>query len=199
MPKAHLVFEKELPRGSFLVYKERPELDLFRVKQTHSDIVLPVLPNQNCADDQMCEADAMVSSAKKPMAILTADCLPILILGKEAHAFVHAGWRGLHNEILKQELIKKISPFYAFIGPHISAQNYEVQPDFKKNFSQPEAFIEKDGKLFFDLSFVARSQLLATYPGIKIEESGKCTFADHNFQSYRRNATTKRNWNVYIP
>lgn len=193
MAEAQLVFEKELPRGKFCVYQTRPTFDLIRVKQTHSDIVL----NENRCNET--EADGMVGSSSTPMAILTADCLPILLLGEKDHAFIHAGWRGLHNEILKSELIKNIKPFYAFIGPHISVQHYEVQPDFKLNFEQSDAFIEREGKLYFDLSVVAREQLKKFYPGISIEESGLCTFSNEFLHSYRRNKTTERNWNVYIP
>lgn len=193
MPKAILVLEKELPRGRFCVYQSKPEFDFIRVKQTHSAIVL---------DEKSCneiEADGMVGNSSTPMAILTADCLPILLLGEKEHAFVHAGWRGLHNQILKNDLIKKIKPTYAFIGPHISQLHYEVQPDFKDNFNQENAFINREGKIYFDLLAIASAQLKATYPGIIVENSGECTFANENFHSYRRNKTTERNWNVYIP
>ncbi|MGZ3808023.1 MAG: polyphenol oxidase family protein, partial [Bacteriovorax sp.] len=189
MAEAPLVFEKELPRGKFCVYQTRPAFNLLKVKQTHSDIVL----NENNCND--IEADGMVGSSPVPMAILTADCLPIVLLGESEHAFVHAGWRGLHNEILNSDLIKKIKPFYAFIGPHISVMNYEVQPDFKKYFSSPRAFTESEGKIFFNLSIVAREQLATFYPGIQIEESGLCTFSDERLHSFRRNKTTERNWN----
>lgn len=163
------------------------------MKQTHSNIVL----NEKSCHDLV--ADGMVGSSNTPMAILTADCLPVLILGEQDHALIHAGWKGLQNEILKNDLIKKIRPVYAFIGPHISVKNYEVQEDFKNNFNIPGAFVERNGKIFFNLSFVARTQLEAAYPGIKIEISNACTFGDESFNSYRRNKTTERNWNIYIP
>lgn len=193
MPSAVLVLEKELPRGIFCIYQSMPDYELIRVKQTHSAIVL----NKKTCNGL--EADGIVGVSNTPVAILTADCLPIIILGKTEHAFIHAGWRGLHNEIMKNDLIKKINPFYAFIGPHISAAHYEVQTDFKANFAHPDAFIEREEKLYFNLSVVARAQLNAFYPGISIEESKECTFSNKNFHSYRRNKTTERNWNVYRP
>jgi YfiH family protein len=193
MPNAVLVLEKQLPRGRFCVYQSRPDFNLSLVKQTHSAIILN---EKNC---NQLEADGIVGNSATPMAILTADCLPILLLGDKEHALVHAGWRGLHNEILKNDLIKKINPFYAFIGPHISSAHYEVQPDFKANFRQSDAFLELEGKLYFDLSVVARAQLSAFYPGIIIEESTLCTFSNEDLHSYRRNKTSERNWNVYIP
>ena len=172
MPKVNLVFEKKLPRGRFCVYQSSPDFNFVRVKQTHSSIVL----NENQCNEL--EADGIVGSEASPLLILTADCLPIIILGEKEHAFVHAGWRGLQNQILANELIKNINPFYAFIGPHICSPNYEVQPDFKVNFSSPDAFTEREGKLYFDLSVVVRAQLKTLYPESIIEESGICTFSN---------------------
>lgn len=195
MPKASLVFEKEMPRGHYKVFQSKPEMDLVKVKQTHSSIVLD---EHQCQADSV--ADGIIGTSQRPMAILTADCLPVLLLGEEAHALVHAGWKGLHSEILKTEQLKRLNPTYAFIGPHISVLNYEVQPDFKNNFPDyPLAFEEREGKLFFSLLALARTQLETTYPGIKIEDSGICTFGHLQFHSYRRNNTTERNWNLYIP
>jgi copper oxidase (laccase) domain-containing protein len=197
MAEAKLVFEKELPRGKFCVYQTQPDFALQSVKQTHSNIVLS---ETHCLQSkELLEADAIVGNSKFPIAVRTADCVPIVLLGENAHAIVHAGWRGLHNEILHHDLIQAIHPIYAFIGPHISAQNYEVQPDFRKNFTLPVAFAQINGVLTFNLSLVAHSQLERFYPGIKIEESTICTFDHLEMHSYRRNKTTERNWNVYIP
>ncbi|MBP9682050.1 MAG: polyphenol oxidase family protein [Bacteriovorax sp.] len=193
MAEASIVFEKELPRGKFFIYRNPPVFPLLKVKQTHSNIVL---------DEGHCQeaiGDAIVGQSKTPMAILTADCLPILLLGESGHAFVHAGWKGLDNHILKNELIQNIKPTYAFIGPHISRKHYEVQADFREHFPYPEAFHEQEGKLFFSLLKMACIQLETLYPRITIEESGKCTFENEELYSFRRNKTTLRNWNLYIP
>ncbi len=194
MAEANCVFEKQLPRGKFCTYQSRPSFAFIRVRQTHSDIVHD---ETNCSD---LEGDGMVGVSKTPMAILTADCLPVVILGEQGHAFVHAGWRGLHNEILGHEKIAALKPFYAFVGPHISVRHYEVQPDFKQNFpALPQSFIQRDGKLFFDMNTVVNLQLQKFFPGIKIEISELCTFEESQLFSYRRNKTAERNWNMYIP
>jgi YfiH family protein len=194
MADATFVLETTLPKGKFMTYQSQPSFALLKVKQTHSDIVHN---ENNCSD---LEGDGMVGSGKEPMAILTADCLPVVLLGNNQHAFVHAGWRGLQNQILHNDLIKKMHPTYAYVGPHISVRHYEVQPDFKNNFSEyKNAFVEKDGKLFFNMSVVVKSQLEKFYPGIKIEFSELCTFEDSRLHSYRRNNTKERNWNIYIP
>ena len=43
--------------------------------------------------------------------------------------------QGILFDVIKNDLIKKIKPNYAFIGPAISVLHYEVQADFKNNFS----------------------------------------------------------------
>jgi YfiH family protein len=194
MAHAECVFDKKLPIGRFCIYQSRPNLAFIKVKQTHSDIVHE---ENNCNE---IEGDGMVGISKMPMAILTADCLPVVLIGEGGHAFVHAGWRGLQNKILTDLKIAALRPYYAFVGPHISARHYEVSPDFKENFpAYPEAFSERDGKIFFDMNIVVTKQLSEVFPGIEVDISPLCTFEGPSFFSYRRNKTTERNWNIYIP
>lgn len=190
-----IIYEAPLLRGRFIVFNERPEIDFVKVKQTHSDIVLP---EEKCGIEQI--GDGIIGDSETPKAILTADCVPLVLLGKNKHVVIHAGWRGLAQNILSNELVRSIDPIYAFIGPHIRQMNYEVQKDFLVNFPKhPGAFKEHDGKIYFDLFHVAHAQLLSAYPGIVVEDSGLCTFCNPSFHSYRRNQTTSRNWNIYFP
>jgi YfiH family protein len=188
-----VLFEKSLPSGKFIVYSAKPQMSLKTVKQTHSDIVLF---EENC---QGHEADGIIGSNSTPKAILTADCLPIVLLGKEGHAVVHAGWRGLKQAILLNKEIVKLDPYYAFIGPHISVAHYEVQPEFFSEFNNEFYYEKRNEKLYFNLSKVARAQLSSSFNSIKIEESEICTFSNSNFHSFRRDKTPNRNWNVYFP
>ena len=98
--------------------------------------------------------DALVTDKRNiPIAVLTADCAPILIYddSKQMIAAIHAGWKGSYKNIIKKVvkfMIKKgCSPknITAAIGPCISSNNYEVREDFVKKF------IKKDKKniIFF--------------------------------------------------
>ena len=77
-----------------------------------------------------------------PIAILTADCAPILIYdeNKKMIAAIHAGWKGAYKDIVEKVvkfMVKKgCSPknITAAIGPCISSNNYEVKEDLKKKF-----------------------------------------------------------------
>jgi YfiH family protein len=190
--ESYLLFDRKLLRGSFQVYSERPDFAVKTVKQIHSNIV--VIENNSLE-----EADGIISSTDYPLAILTADCIPLVLIGEKSHAVIHAGWKGLQTKIINHPLIKEMNPIFAFIGPHIRASQYEVQKEFKANFPDSKSFVEKNGNIFFDLTHEIKSQLLDSYPKIKITDCEIDTLTNESFASFRRNKTTKRNWNIYNP
>lgn len=190
-----IIFEAPLLRGRFIVFNSRPDIELLKIKQTHSDIVLH---EDLCTDLQI--GDGIYGRSTTPKAILTADCMPIVLIGADSHVVIHAGWKGLSQNILSHPDIVALKPTYAYIGPHIRPEHYEVQSDFYVNFTEHKgAFTVQNEKIYFNLEYVATSQLEALFPGIVIQDCGLCTFRDHNFHSYRRDKTTNRNWNVYFP
>jgi copper oxidase (laccase) domain-containing protein len=191
--ESRLLFEAKLIRGTFQVYSARPSFTVQAVKQIHSNIIIHESLNKDS------EADGIIGSSDANLSILTADCVPIVLIGEKSHAVIHAGWKGIQTLILNHPLIKELSPQFAYIGPHIRVNQYEVQTDFKNNFPQSKCFIEKDNKLFFDLTAETINQLKTSYPKINISDCGICTFSDHNYSSFRRNKTNNRNWNIYLP
>ena len=120
------------------------------------------------------KVDAVITDQTNlPIAILTADCAPILIFDhrKKIIAAIHAGWKGAYKGIVDKVIkfmIKKGSKpqnITAVIGPCISIDNYEVQNDFKNKFLRKDRknkifFKLKYKKLYFDLSKYVKSVLL---------------------------------------
>lgn len=111
------------------------------------------------------KADAVITNQRNlPIAILTADCAPILIYDDKAKmiAAIHAGWKGAFKGIVDKVIkfmIKKgckLENITAVIGPSISLKNYEIKEDFKKKFIKKDKknlifFKNKKNKLYFDL------------------------------------------------
>jgi YfiH family protein len=103
------------------------------------------------------EGDALITDQKNiPIAVLTADCAPILLFDKNTRtiAAIHAGWKGALKGIIanvvkfmqkKGSSSKDIS---ATVGPCIAARNYEVKQDFIKKFIKKD----KKNKIFFKRS-----------------------------------------------
>jgi YfiH family protein len=144
------------------------------------------------------EADAaFTTQSGVVLAILTADCMPILVCADDAGevAGIHAGWRGLAAGVIESCLARlRTSPerLLVWLGPAIGPQSYEVGGEVRA------AFVERDsgaaaaftatrpGHWSCDLEALARRRLMA-FGVTRIYGGGFDTFADQRFYSYRRN------------
>lgn len=191
MNKIHF---QNIPIGYFEVYDDCPGKNVIQVHQEHTNTVVEYLGE----DIQKTIADGIITSpdilGENFLAVKTADCLPIFMWGEKV-AMIHAGWKGLANEILSNELLTQLQWQHAIIGPCIL--NYEVQEDFKENFPNSSHFQEKEGQLYFNLVQEAVDQLQKNFDGIQIHLSNICTLQNKEYNSYRRDKTKQRNWNVF--
>lgn len=193
-----LIYSKELPVGSFKVFDNKPQLDnLIHVHQTHS-AEIEVFSG---SDISHIKSDGILIYSENiklnNFAIKTADCIPAVIIGKKGFSVIHAGWMGVRDEILINPLLKTIDPYYCFFGPSIHKNNFEVKEDFYQHFPKDEFYSEHNKKLFYDLHGKAKNQMTSEFPGLEVEDSGECTFQKDFYNSYRRDKTTQRNWNIF--
>lgn len=150
------------------------------------------------------KADAMVSTrAGVPAAVLSADCTPVLFASGDGTVVgaAHAGWKGAFGGVLAATVarMKQLGArdIHASIGPTISQANYEVGPEFYKQFVErdPDSarfFVSsrKPSHHMFDLPGFVHAHL-GELELASIEDTGLCTYADERrFFSYRR--TTHR-------
>ena len=71
--------------------------------QVHSNIVSYV--DRNFSKD--ISSDALITDREDILlGILTADCAPIIILGKKYFGIIHAGWKGLIDGIIENTIMK---------------------------------------------------------------------------------------------
>ena len=136
--------------------------------QVHSNIVSYV--DRNFSND--ISSDAMITNRKDVLlGILTADCAPIIVLGKKYFGIIHAGWKGLINGIIENTVMKFNSlgetenHLNVFVGPHLSMDSFEVKKDFidniKNKIKNYDNFIEsKRQKKFFNFSGLIKSKLI---------------------------------------
>jgi len=172
--------------------------DLAMVHQVHSATVLQVTaPNEPPRP----RADGMVTATPGlGLAILTADCQPVLFADPDAQVIgaAHAGWKGTLAGVLEAtvEAMEKLgadrSNISAVIGPSISQPAYEVGGEFEDRFRQddPEAvpFFAPgtDGHFHFDLTGYGLLRLKRAGVG-HAQATGLCTYLDPDrFFSYRR-------------
>lgn len=146
---------------------------------------------------------AVTFSANRVLAVMTADCLPVVLAAADGRglAIAHAGWRGLAAGVLEAALESLGIPtgqVVAWIGPGISACHYEVDEKVRDAFvglsGQEQAFRAgcDTSHWFCDLPLLARLRLEAAGVG-QVIQSGLCTFSDAGrFYSYRREGETGR-------
>lgn len=168
------------------------------LEQIHSNICVVV------EEDSNRRADAAITRHKnRTLAIMTADCLPILLCDKKGNeiAAIHSGWRGLSNGIIENTLSKmqsKPDSILAWIGPAICQSCFEVGEEvldiFQNRYHFAKASFKKksEEKWLANLAQLAEQALL--YNGVKsVSLSNLCTYENKNdFYSYRRDAQTGR-------
>lgn len=148
-------------------------------------------------------ADAAVTSNQSfPLAIMTADCLPIVLTNNSGTeiAAIHAGWRGLLNGIIENTLNKMQSmreSLIAWIGPAICGNCYATGSDVVLAFKSKHDFASlainhKNSQFYLSLSKMA--ELILISQGVsQVFQSNACTFEDENtWYSYRKAAQTGR-------
>jgi YfiH family protein len=160
-----------------------------------------------CVDAQVSvsnEADAAFTRSPGVVcAVLTADCLPVLLCDAAGSvvAAAHAGWRGLAAGILESTVRSMGVPgeqIMAWLGPAIGPDNFEVGGEVRKTFIAHDplaaaAFAQRtNGRWLCDIYQLAR-QRLAALGVCRIASADFCTVRDtERFFSYRRDGITGR-------
>ena len=172
-----------------------------------------------CTAYQVHSADALVVTAPWPrdkaprvdamatatpglaLAILTADCVPVLLADREAGVIgaAHAGWRGALNGVVEAAadamlgLGAQANCIRAVIGPAIGAASYEVGPEFPAPFLARDPQDEdlfapagREGHFLFDITRYVARRLHALGLAAVATTGGDTCAEDERFFSYRR-------------
>jgi YfiH family protein len=155
-------------------------------------------------DDPGREADACVTRRIGTVcAILTADCLPVLLAAQDGSIVgaAHAGWRGLAAGVLASAVAALgVHPgsLLAWLGPAIGPQHFEVGGEVR------DAFLAEDPAAADDFTVNQRNRYMADLPALarrrlnalgitQIYGMPPCTHADRErYFSHRRDGATGR-------
>jgi polyphenol oxidase len=146
------------------------------------------------------EADGAVARQRgRVCAVVTADCMPVLLSDSEGTAVgvAHAGWRGLAAGVIEATLAAMRLPpgrIIAWLGPAIGPAVYEVGEDVHAAFAGYESAFQpsRPGHWRLDLYEVARRRLAEK--GVeRVYGGGFCTYSEgERFFSYRRDRAEER-------
>jgi len=146
---------------------------------------------------------AMARGPSQVCAILTADCLPILLACETGAsvAAAHAGWRGLAAGVIEATVrALGVSPgsLVAWLGPAIGPKHFEVGAEVRDAVRAGDAGADAafepnaSGRFMADLPMLARRRLrnLGVH---RIYGGDECTFAQRErYFSHRRDGRTGR-------
>lgn len=143
--------------------------------------------------------DALVTSTPQTaLAVLVADCAPLLIRGERSSAAVHVGWRGLFGGIVEKVLERFAEErFSASIGATICGECYQIGEDLLSQ-AQERGFVTGAQTLDIPRSIL---KILHEQSGnrlIAAQWNGICTFESNEHFSYRREGRTGRQAGVVI-
>ena len=178
-----------------------PASHLVTLHQVHSaEVVTVMAPGGPSAQDRTC-ADALVTRVPGlALAVLTADCAPVLFADHDARVIgaAHAGWRGAQAGVLEatlsamEALGARRAAVRAVVGPTISQAAYEVGPEFVERFVDEDPETARffagggAGRAQFDLPAFVLHRLRTAGVGVA-EWTRHCTYGDpERFYSYRR-------------
>ena len=182
------------------------------LNQVHGRGVIEASPVSALAASRSApEADACwTRSAGVACAVLTADCLPILLCDREGRyvAAVHAGWRGLLAGIVEAAIAASpvaASALMAWLGPCIGEQAFEVGDEVRDAFladahtfgglaAASGCFVPSHRRDHWLANLGGLAKLKLIFIGIgDIYYDNDCTFTDNDiYFSYRKQGDTGR-------
>lgn len=173
------------------------------LNQTHSTIAVAA----NTHNDTPSADASFTQQAGIVCAVLTADCLPLLVCDKAGTtvAAIHAGWRGLADGVIEATIAQlpvKPADLLVWLGPAIGPTAFEVRQDVRAAFikHQPDAaqaFVPQTAETWLGNMYLLAQQRLHALGITAIYGGNHCTYRESNmFYSFRRDGHTGRMANI---
>jgi polyphenol oxidase len=178
---------------------------IFFTHQVHSSHGLHIVAADDPDSVKKRDADYLITTVRGiGLAVLTADCLPIIMYDSLNHAIgiVHAGWRGSLSEVvlsavhsMSLEFGTKTTALKIFFGPSAKACCYEIGPDLVKEVERCEIkygepfLVTHHDKTYLDVPALNDTQLksVGIFAGSIDDRYNVCTMCNPHFCSYRKN------------
>ncbi len=169
---------------SFRPHEAIPKNIIFG-QQTHSTNIVRIVTGK----EDLSNTDGLITDNHNfILGVKTADCAPIVFIGKKQFGIVHAGWRGLVDGIIENMLAEFEDTVRIWIGPLYPV--FEIQQDecyerIAHKFGN-QFFSEVEGKLIF--RFLPAIQSIVP----QAEYCGISTFENPTYASWRRDGVISK-------
>ncbi|MCB0420695.1 MAG: polyphenol oxidase family protein [Bdellovibrionales bacterium] len=177
-----------------ILQKAFPEIQFCFLKQVHGRQIV-----KQPAALALSEADGhWTERFHLGLMIKTADCYPIFWTDGNAICALHAGWRGVAQNIVQASCqLVPAKPLSAFLGPAILGPSFEVGLDvaetilgpFSKEHQKQYTYPHPDPKkAYIDLKKIIEKQFRDHNSEVQIQDLDHNTLLDTSYFSYRRQA-----------
>jgi polyphenol oxidase len=164
------------------------------MNQVHGDEIVLI----DAISSEVPTCDGLITTTPNLLlAVMVADCIPLLLISKEVVGAIHVGRAGLVNRIALTAVQKMRSlgaiEIHAVLGPSICGGCYEVPFQMQQDViaEHPRAFATtRKGTPGLDLSKALIADLVSA--GVSYEASTICTLEDELYFSHRRQNPTGR-------
>jgi YfiH family protein len=138
------------------------------------------------------DGDALFTmTAGLPLAVATADCLPVVIEAEGGVGVAHVGWRGAAAGVvsaLRSAMeTAGLGLCRAAVGPGIGPCCFAVGPEVASALPGYRSFTRAD-----EPSVDLPAAVAGALEGLEVWRSEECTCCGAGFHSYRRDATRQR-------
>jgi YfiH family protein len=148
--------------------------------------------------DEVPTADALVTGIPGiSLAVMVADCIPLLLQSQVSVAAVHVGRKGLVNGVATKtiEVMREMgaSKIKAILGPSICGTCYEVSEDlYREVVAVHPLAAARTKSATFSLDLPAALIAVLQGEGVEIVNESICTLECGDYFSYRRDGVTGR-------
>lgn len=167
------------------------------LRQVHgSEVVVVTAPGEHAG----AAADAAVTATPGcAVAVRTADCAPVVLIGTRAVGVVHAGWRGLMGQVVAHAVaaLRELDdgPLRAHLGPCIRGGCYEFAgPELStltQRFGPGVATTTMWGTPALDVPAAVAAALREV--GVDdLQDAAGCTACDRRWYSHRARREVER-------
>jgi YfiH family protein len=181
---------------------------LFFTNQVHGTTIVEI--DHLMKSGSIYECDGLISRVPGVgLAVLVADCAPLLLVGPRTVAAIHVGWRGLFGGIVEKAVaLMAGESFAAVIGPTICGNCYEIGDDLAERAQlrgfrvgrSTRATNENEFRSTLDIprSILSIIDDLAPNQVKEATWNGVCTFESQDHFSFRREQVTGRQAGVVV-
>jgi YfiH family protein len=164
------------------------------MNQVHGDEIVLI----DAISSEVPTCDGLITTTPNlSLAVMVADCIPLLLISKEAVGAIHVGRAGLVNRIALKaiQMMRSLGAIeiHAVLGPSICGTCYEVPFQMQQDIiaEHPRAFsTTRKGTPGLDLSKALIADFVSV--GVTYEASTICTLEDQLYFSHRRQNPTGR-------